>query len=154
MRLSHPDRHRLDPEDERNERAVAPVRPALGADAVLRLQSQLGNHAVSRLLARSEEQAGAKESVATLAGIGQFPVSSFQLNGNNTLSLTLDAGNAAQRLFRASSTGEPIASATIASAGHVITLTDALVTSFQQSNDRGGPPLTTVELTGTSLDVK
>jgi hypothetical protein len=161
-RSVRPDRDRGERTDGRAEPGPETPRPAPGIAAVMRMQTLLGNQATRRLLARAPvpemqpagEKSAEDERVMTIAGIGEYKVSSLQLGGKKTVTVTFNAGSDAQRLFLASSQGDPIPSVTIHVNRVVVTLTEVLISSFQIADEPGGEPLVTIQLDGATRTVK
>jgi hypothetical protein len=88
------------------------------------------------------------ERAVAIAGIGEYAMRSFQLNGRNALAAMFDPGGDAARLFLAATHDERIASVTVSTGNRVVTLSDARVSGFRQAG-----ALVTVEFTGAAMEV-
>lgn len=165
--------HRPDLEEEleeaTDERAAdpAPKPAAPQVAAVLRMQSLVGNHATSRMVAAmrvarepaeavpadSGPQAAGKESAMTLAGFDRYSIGGYSLSGKTAVSVVFDPGKDAARLMEASSKGQRIPTVTITTGTRTITLTDVIIASFQHANS-GGEPLISLELDAASITLE
>jgi hypothetical protein len=91
----------------------------------------------------------------TVAGFGEYDVSSFETKGTTALGVTFDAGRDGARLLNAATRAEPIASVTITPGSRTITLTEVVIASYQQAGSaEGGEPLVSVEFNGAALEVR
>jgi hypothetical protein len=140
---------------ERAASSPEPVTPASDVDAVLRLQARVGNRLTSRLIARDPRRPRSTGHTLTVAGFGEYDLSSFETKGTTALAVTFDAGRDGARLLHAATRGEPIPSVAITAGSRTITLTEVVIASYQQAGSpEGGEPLVSAEFNGASLEVK
>jgi hypothetical protein len=162
---------RLDPDErEETEARRAPQAPAPAFAALLRMQATAGNHATSRYLeqarlarapsetqpppAKEQPRGEAGESTATIDGLGHVKIHSFQWDGRNGVTVTMDVDGNGPVLSRKASGGERIATVTITNGAVTITLTDVLITSYQVSSSGGaGKPTAQVSFEGAKVKV-
>jgi hypothetical protein len=138
-------REDLVPATERAAPAAAAVAPMPAA--VLRMQALVGNRATTDVLARAPT---ADQSSVSVDGLGTYKVYSFTRASNTSLSVSLDPGRDAAKLFAAAAQGTPIKSATLTHAAHTVTLSEVLIAGVQ--NGGGQEPVTVVEFDAARIE--
>ena len=146
------------------ERAVPSLPEGVAAvpAAILRMQAMIGNRATSGLLARdgrARESAPTKEkpppapdNTVMVDGLGRYKVHSFNRASDTSVSVMLDAGKDAAKLHAAAGTGKPIATVTITTGGHTITLHNVIIAGIHEAGSPGSDPVTVVELDAQSTE--
>jgi hypothetical protein len=83
-----------------------------------------------------------------IAGIGEYPLRSFELTGMNRLAARFEPGADTARLFLTLTRGDTIENVTVTTGSRIVALTYARVTDFRQTG-----ALVTVEFTGATMEV-
>lgn len=160
------------PQPAHASRSSTPAIPNSGgvlALEVLMVHGQAGNAAVGRLIARADlqrqppaappagasgatetkggDKAAGPEYTMTVAGVGTFPLLSFQLSGGEVV-VTKYTDEHSAKLMQLAAEGRSLGEVTITAPGQTIKIMNAVISSFQSGGGGGDKPTDTFSING------